>query len=63
MTLVLSKLVLQEMERRQAGSQAANSRRSVPVCPFVVDVTPGIVWSTVVTEGPNFLLSKGPKGI
>ncbi len=53
MALFLIKLVLEESEWREAGSQAAVSRRGVPVHPIMFDVAPGTVTSVLVAEGPN----------
>ena len=53
MTLFLIKSVLEVSEWRQAGRQAAVSRRGVPVRPFVFSMTPGNVRSALVAEGPN----------
>ena len=53
MTLSLIKLALEETDWRKAGSQAAIFSTWWFICPFVFDVTPGTVTSTLLAGGLN----------
>ena len=66
MTLTLIKLVLEELDWREARSRAAVSQRVIPVDPLAVDVIPETVkFDSCGTRFLIVLLSKalGAKGI